>query len=74
MIINFEFFSEDDHAIQKISSMPGVCRFGIYELRKHLEPLVAKGLSSILLFGVPESASKVKTKLHFLMCSVALNM
>ncbi|XP_026466981.1 delta-aminolevulinic acid dehydratase-like [Ctenocephalides felis] len=52
------FLVEDDHAIQKISSMPGVCRFGIYELKKHLEPLVAKGLSSILLFGVPESASK----------------
>lgn len=39
--------------------MPGVCRYGINQLRAHLEPLVKKGLSSLLLFGVLEKLDKV---------------
>lgn len=31
--------------------MPGVHRYGLHRLRALLEPLVAKGLSSVLLFG-----------------------
>lgn len=33
--------------------MPGVSRFGVNRLEGHLVPLVANGLSSVLLFGVP---------------------
>jgi delta-aminolevulinic acid dehydratase/porphobilinogen synthase len=45
--------------------MPGVSRYGINPLRVHLEPLVEKGLKSILLFGVVEKIEKV-SQTHFL--------
>lgn len=49
------FIVEDDNAIQPIESMPGVSRYGISALKEHLEPLVKKGLVSILIFGVLDS-------------------
>ncbi|XP_008560507.1 delta-aminolevulinic acid dehydratase [Microplitis demolitor] len=36
----------------EIISMPGVYRYGINHLEEMLKPLVAKGLKSVLLFGV----------------------
>ncbi|XP_075159979.1 porphobilinogen synthase [Haematobia irritans] len=48
----------DDDALQPIGSMPGQSRMGINKLKEHLEPLVAKGLSSILIFGVVECDMK----------------
>lgn len=45
------FFSENDDAIEVIASMPGVQRYGLNKLRAMLEPLVANGLASVLLFG-----------------------
>lgn len=42
--------------------MPGVYRYGINQLRAHLEPLVEKGLSSLLLFGVLEKLDKVSKR------------
>lgn len=59
VIILGEFFSEKDDAIEEIPSMPGVSRFGVNQALKHLEPLVANGLETILLFGVVESLTKV---------------
>lgn len=53
------YSSENDDEIQEISSMPGVARLGANQVKKHLEPLVSKGLESILLFGVTETLSKV---------------
>lgn len=41
--------------------MPGISRFGINQLIKHLEPLVKKGLKSVLLFGVIDTLPKVLT-------------
>lgn len=38
--------------------MPGVSRYGLNSLRQHLAPLVQKGLSSILLFGVVDKIPK----------------
>ncbi|XP_035207490.1 delta-aminolevulinic acid dehydratase-like [Stegodyphus dumicola] len=43
---------------QEISSMPGVFKFGEKQLINFLKPLVQKGLSSVLLFGVIESSLK----------------
>lgn len=43
--------SENDDAIEVIASMPGVQRYGLNTLRAMLEPLVANGLASVLLFG-----------------------
>lgn len=56
------YFREDDDAIQPISSMPGVSRYGINKLKEFLEPLVGKGLSSVLLFGVMEDTPKVNNQ------------
>lgn len=39
--------------------MPGVSRFGINQLKTFLAPLIRKGLSSVLLFGVVENTAKV---------------
>lgn len=51
---------EEDNAIQPIASMPGVSRYGVNKLKEFLAPLVSKGLSSVLLFGVMENTPKVK--------------
>lgn len=55
------FLVEDDEAVQNIPSMPGVARYGLNKLLAHLEPLVEKGLQSILLFGVIEKMPKDAT-------------
>lgn len=52
------FLVEDDDGIEPIKSMPGVSRFGINQLKKHLDILIRKGLTSILLFGVVENLPK----------------
>lgn len=53
------FNSENDNENQEIASMPGVSRMGINIAKKHLERLIEKGLSSVLLFGVIENLPKV---------------
>lgn len=53
-------FREDDNAVQPIDSMPGVSRFGVNKLKEFLEPLVKKGLSAVLLFGVVQNTPKVR--------------
>ena len=40
--------------------MPGVSRYGVSRLEAVLKPLVEDGLTSVLLFGVPEG-QKVST-------------
>jgi len=45
--------------------MPGVYRYGINQLEKMLQPLVAKGLQSILLFGVSKHLEKVTFIMHY---------
>ncbi|KAF7270618.1 hypothetical protein GWI33_016414 [Rhynchophorus ferrugineus] len=52
------FIIENDDEVQTISSMPGVCRYGINKLKDHLTVVVQKGLTSILVFGVIETLSK----------------
>lgn len=43
---------------QDIGSLPGVSRWGIKSVVDFLAPIVADGLSSVLLFGVPERVTK----------------
>lgn len=50
---------ENDDDVQPIPSMPGVSRYGLNQLKEHLNSLVAKGLKSVLLFGVVEKLAKV---------------
>ena len=41
-----------------MASLPGVSRWGVGSLLSYLEPVVANGLRSVLLFGVPEKVEK----------------
>ncbi|KAG7202496.1 hypothetical protein KM043_017064 [Ampulex compressa] len=52
------FISDEPYTKDPIKSMPGVYRYGINELYKMLQPLVSKGLQSILLFGVAKHLKK----------------
>lgn len=52
-------FRDEENAKDLINSMPGVYRYGINQLEKMLQPLVAKGLQSVLLFGVSQYLEKV---------------
>lgn len=53
------FFRDEPDSVTEIISLPGVNRYGINKLQNLLEPLVKKGLKSILLFGVPKNTKKV---------------
>ncbi|XP_012280276.1 delta-aminolevulinic acid dehydratase isoform X2 [Orussus abietinus] len=52
------FVLDEPDAKDPIASMPGVYRYGINQLKIILKPLVAKGLRSVLLFGVPNHLEK----------------
>jgi len=49
---------ESPEAKQDISALPGVSRWGTKSVLTFLGPLVTKGLSSVLLFGVPDKVTK----------------
>lgn len=52
------FIVDEPDALQEVASLPGVSRYGINKLVDAVKPLVEKGLSSVLLFGVPSSLPK----------------
>ncbi|KAH8369683.1 hypothetical protein KR093_000595 [Drosophila rubida] len=58
------FIVSNDDDEQQIKSMPGIFRFGLNRLREHLTPLMKKGLSSVLLFGVVEPELKDELATH----------
>jgi len=47
------FITDDPHAEVEITSLPGQKRWGVDRLSGFIGPLVQKGLSSVILFGVP---------------------
>ncbi|CAB4256765.1 similar to Saccharomyces cerevisiae YGL040C HEM2 Aminolevulinate dehydratase [Maudiozyma barnettii] len=47
------FISDNDDEEVPIESLPNIKRFGVNKLVAYLKPLVAKGLRSVILFGVP---------------------
>ncbi|XP_072935346.1 delta-aminolevulinic acid dehydratase isoform X2 [Epargyreus clarus] len=53
--------SENEDAMQAVSSMPNVFRYGINKLIPALEELVKQGLKSILIFGIVETLPKDPT-------------
>jgi porphobilinogen synthase len=62
MLIYPLFISDQPDEMTLIPSLPGQHRFGLNRLISFLEPLVAKGLRSVILFGVPiESGVKYDT-------------
>lgn len=56
MLIYPLFVTDNPDEETLIPSLPGQYRRGINKLTSHLTPLVAKGLKSIILFGVPLAA------------------
>ncbi|XP_043499887.1 endoplasmic reticulum chaperone BiP isoform X2 [Polistes fuscatus] len=52
------FVSDNKNDKEPIKSMPGVHRYGINRLHEDLQPLISKGLQSILLFGVSKHLAK----------------
>ncbi|KAK3985003.1 putative delta-aminolevulinic acid dehydratase [Cladorrhinum sp. PSN332] len=53
MLIFPLFVSDQDDEEVLIPSLPNQCRRGVNKLIPYLEPLVHKGLRSVILFGVP---------------------
>lgn len=57
--LSWYVYRNGENDVQDIPSMPHVSRMGIAKLINHLKPLIEKGLSSVLLFGVIDSSLKV---------------
>ncbi|KAL6940780.1 Aminolevulinate dehydratase [Hanseniaspora vineae] len=47
------FISDSPDEETKIDSLPNIKRYGINKIVPYLKPLVAKGLKSVIIFGVP---------------------
>ncbi|CCK70125.1 porphobilinogen synthase HEM2 KNAG_0D03790 [Huiozyma naganishii CBS 8797] len=56
MLIFPLFISDNPDDAFPIESLPNIMRFGINKVGDYLEPLIAKGLKSVILFGVPLKA------------------
>ncbi|KAJ1924987.1 Aminolevulinate dehydratase [Tieghemiomyces parasiticus] len=52
------FVSDNPSAKEEIKSLPGQCRWGVRRLHELLDPLVTKGLKTVMLFGVPSHGIK----------------
>ncbi|KZT19081.1 tetrapyrrole biosynthesis, porphobilinogen synthase [Neolentinus lepideus HHB14362 ss-1] len=52
------FITDDPDATVEIKTLPGQRRWGVNKLEGFLGPLVQKGLSSVILFGVPFKCEK----------------
>ncbi|KAM3825636.1 delta-aminolevulinic acid dehydratase isoform 2-T3 [Vipera latastei] len=52
------FVSDSQDAVEPIASLPGQARHGVNKLEELLGPLVADGLTCVLIFGVPSRAMK----------------
>ena len=53
------FCSDEADLVEEIGSLPEQRRYGVNCLEEALGPLVAKGLKTVLLFGVPAKLPKV---------------
>ncbi|KAI9341131.1 hypothetical protein BDR26DRAFT_802352 [Obelidium mucronatum] len=54
------FVTSDPNGVEPIAAMPGVARYGVNKLKGFLGPLVAKGLQTVILFGVPREQDAKK--------------
>ncbi|KAF9325805.1 hypothetical protein BG006_010719, partial [Podila minutissima] len=52
------FVTDNDNVEEKIDTLPGQSRWGINLLVDFLTPLVANGLKSVIIFGVPVNIKK----------------
>jgi porphobilinogen synthase len=63
------FITDDPTAAVVIPTLPGQRRWGVDRLEEFLEPLVKKGLKSVILFGVPLLCEKVQFRSTFVEAS-----
>ena len=61
------FITDDPEASVPIPSLPGQRRWGVNKLEEFLQPLVEKGLQSVILFGVPLKCTKVRHESDFIL-------
>ena len=61
---------DDKDGVEEIPSMPEVFRYGVNCVVEALQPVVARGLKAVLLFGVPSKLPKVN--MHTVWCSVSI--
>ncbi|KAI9209531.1 delta-aminolevulinic acid dehydratase [Polychytrium aggregatum] len=52
------FIHDKDDVKDPIPTLPGQYRYGVNTLKEEFEPLVQKGLKTVLIFGVPTSVEK----------------
>ena len=50
---------DTENALEEIPSMPEQFRYGVNRVVEALQPVVARGLKAVLLFGVPSNLTKV---------------
>ena len=58
------FLVDEPDCETEIKSLPGQKRWGMNKVKGFLEPLVKKGLASVILFGVPLHSTKVNFRLR----------
>ncbi|WP_045215175.1 porphobilinogen synthase [Desulfonatronovibrio magnus] len=57
------FVSEEDDDLERpIESMPGQYQLGVDKLLEHVEDVVEKGISSVILFGVPNEKDEAASQ------------
>lgn len=57
-------FRNNEKPVQ-VKSMPGIVQYGVNNIEECLKPIVNKGLSSVLLFGVEHGFPKVGNYYEF---------
>ena len=68
------FITDDPDASVEIPTLPGQRRWGVNKLEDFIDPLIKKGLESVILFGVPFKCVKVCSfSLSIFLC-VSLNL
>lgn len=59
----YPLFIEEGKEIKKeISSMPGIFRYSLDQIQSELDEVVALGIQSVLLFGIPSKKDEVGTE------------
>ena len=58
--LEINYFRDEPDEVTEIQSMPGINRYGINKLKNLLDPLIKKGLKSVLLFGAAKNLQKVR--------------
>lgn len=52
------FVTDGENMVEDIGSMPGIARFSVDRLTGEVDELIALGVNSVILFGVPEPGRK----------------